>query len=154
MFNDGVIQQLSSPDVLYERPDNSFVAQFIGENNKLIGTVTSESKGICQVSIPDAGSVKAKSINTSGKGSKTLLSIRPERVQINPKKTTGLNVLKGKIEELIYLGDHIRTRMQVAGHDDFIVKIPNKHGHEILSEGETARIAWKAEDCRALDYVA
>jgi putative spermidine/putrescine transport system ATP-binding protein len=40
VFNDGVVQQLSTPDELYERPENSFVAQFIGENNKLKGTVT------------------------------------------------------------------------------------------------------------------
>ena len=39
VFNDGVIQQLAAPDTLYERPDNAFVAQFIGENNKLRGTV-------------------------------------------------------------------------------------------------------------------
>ena len=39
VFNDGVVQQLSSPDELYERPQNSFVAQFIGENNKLKGNV-------------------------------------------------------------------------------------------------------------------
>ena len=39
VFNDGVIQQLSSPETLYELPENSFVAQFIGENNKLEGTV-------------------------------------------------------------------------------------------------------------------
>ena len=35
VFNDGQIQQLSTPDGLYEKPENSFVAQFIGENNKL-----------------------------------------------------------------------------------------------------------------------
>ena len=40
VFNDGVIQQLSAPDVLYESPQNSFVAQFIGENNKLNGNVS------------------------------------------------------------------------------------------------------------------
>src|SRR6476620_752385 len=39
VFNDGMIQQLSKPDELYERPRNSFVAQFIGENNRLKGTV-------------------------------------------------------------------------------------------------------------------
>lgn len=35
VFNDGVIQQLAAPADLYERPENSFVAQFIGENNRL-----------------------------------------------------------------------------------------------------------------------
>jgi len=39
VFNDGVIQQISSPEALYEEPDTSFVAQFIGENNKLNGEV-------------------------------------------------------------------------------------------------------------------
>ena len=39
VFNDGRIQQLAPPADLYERPDNSFVAQFIGENNKLLGTI-------------------------------------------------------------------------------------------------------------------
>jgi putative spermidine/putrescine transport system ATP-binding protein len=39
VFNDGVIQQLAPPDELYERPDNAFVAQFIGENNTLVGTI-------------------------------------------------------------------------------------------------------------------
>ena len=36
VFDDGVIQQLSSPEGLYENPENSFVAQFIGENNKSV----------------------------------------------------------------------------------------------------------------------
>lgn len=39
VFNDGRIQQLAPPADLYERPENSFVAQFIGENNKLFGTI-------------------------------------------------------------------------------------------------------------------
>ena len=41
VFNDGVVQQLSTPDELYERPRNSFVAQFIGENNRLRGALPS-----------------------------------------------------------------------------------------------------------------
>ena len=64
---------------------------------------------------------------------------------------TAKGAVKGKIEELIYLGDHIRTRMTVAGHDDFIVKIPNTYGHEPLAEGTAATIGWNTPDCRALD---
>ena len=37
VFNDGKIQQISSPDILYEKPENAFVANFIGENNQLKG---------------------------------------------------------------------------------------------------------------------
>ena len=54
VFNDGVIQQLSTPDELYERPKNAFVAQFIGENNTLSGTVESIDGSKCTVKT-DAG---------------------------------------------------------------------------------------------------
>ncbi|MCP5080770.1 MAG: ABC transporter ATP-binding protein, partial [Alphaproteobacteria bacterium] len=152
VFNDGVIQQLSSPDELYERPKNSFVAQFIGENNKLNGTVVSQGKdGNCKVKLDSGETVNALDVSTDGKDTRTMLSLRPERVEINPKRGSVPNILKGKIEELIYLGDHIRTRMTVAGHDDFIVKIPNTYGHEPLSEGTAATIGWNTPDCRALD---
>jgi putative spermidine/putrescine transport system ATP-binding protein len=55
------------------------------------------------------------------------------------------------VVELIYLGDHIRCRMEVAGTDEFIVKIPNSHAHAALQVGEVTPIGWVTEDCRALD---
>jgi putative spermidine/putrescine transport system ATP-binding protein len=82
-----------------------------------------------------------------------MLSLRPERIEINPDDGSVPNVLQGRIEELIYLGDHIRTRMSVAGHDDFVVKVPNRAGHKFLEEGQTASVGWRTADCRALDPV-
>ena len=151
VFNGGVIQQLSSPDTLYERPENSFVAQFIGENNRLQGTVRSMNGDNCVVAIEQGPEVEALAVNVSGEGGRTQLSLRPERVEINPQAGSVPNVIGGRIEELIYLGDHIRTRMTVAGHDDFIVKVPNKAGHKILEEGQSATVGWQTADCRALD---
>ena len=155
VFQDGVIQQLSTPEELYERPLNSFVAQFIGENNKLRGTVTDIGQDkIATVRLDTGEVVRALAVKVNAKGERTLLSVRPERVAIEPKVSKDTIVLDGRIEELIYLGDHIRTRMSVAGHDDFIVKVPNNSGHHRLKEGEKTRVGWVAEDCRALDEIA
>jgi len=152
VFNDGVIQQLSTPDVLYEEPQNSFVAQFIGENNKLQGTIKQvKTDGLCDVEIEGGGTVEALAVNVGSEGDSTTLSLRPERVEINPEPGATPNRLEGRILELIYLGDHIRTRMSVAGHDEFIVKVPNTHGHKVLKKGETATVGWASQDCRALD---
>ncbi len=154
VFNDGIIQQLSTPDVLYEEPENSFVAQFIGENNKLQGTIKAlRNDGLCDVEIEDGTQVEALAVNVGDVGDKTTLSLRPERVEINPQEGATPNRLQGKIVELIYLGDHIRTRMSVAGHDDFVVKVPNTHGHKIIKKGETATVGWASQDCRALDPI-
>ncbi|RLA43341.1 MAG: spermidine/putrescine ABC transporter ATP-binding protein [Gammaproteobacteria bacterium] len=151
VFEDGIIQQLAAPDDLYERPDNAFVAGFIGENNKLMGTVKGFEGGNCLVDLDGGGTVKTLKVNVNNVGDRTTLSLRPERVVVDPAAGSVPNVLSAEVEELIYLGDHIRTRVNIAGNNEFIVKIPNSAHHTILSEGRNVSLGWEAEDCRALD---
>lgn len=151
VFEDGIIQQLAAPDDLYERPENAFVAGFIGENNKLMGTVKGFEGNNCVVELDGGGTVTALKVNVDNVGDRTTLSLRPERVVVNPVAGSVPNTGAAKVEELIYLGDHIRTRVSLAGNSDFIVKVPNAHGHAILSEGAEVTLGWEAEDCRALD---
>ena len=151
VFDDGVIQQLAPPDVLYEEPENAFVADFIGDNNCLNGVVTEESESSCIVQTADGSSIKANKINIAGNGQKSTLSIRPERVIVNPQADEVPNIFEAKALELIYLGDHIRTRMEVCGNDQFYVKIPNSSHHADLNKGDVVNIGWNEYDCRALD---
>lgn len=151
VFDDGVIQQIDSPDVLYEQPKNAFVAYFIGENNRFTGVVREMKGDTCVVEIDTGETVVAKPVNVNGVGERTTLSLRPERVYIDPDSGATPNLLDAKVLELIYLGDHIRTRLSVAGNDQFIVKIPNSHEHSRLAKGETVKVGWAGEDCRALD---
>lgn len=152
VFNDGVIQQLSPPDVLYESPQNSFVAQFIGENNKLSGTVEKITKDSCSVKLDDGSIVLADPVNVSEVGEKTTLSLRPERLELLPDAQSD-NLVDGKIEELIYLGDHIRVRMNVAGNNEFIVKVRNRRDKRKIAAGDVVKVGWDAADAKALDFV-
>jgi putative spermidine/putrescine transport system ATP-binding protein len=149
VFDDGVIQQLADPATLYERPDNAFVAQFIGENNKITGKVVEVEGNTARVELGGNIRVEALAVNCGGAGNNTMLSIRPERVLIGDESAP--NVMEGHVVELIYLGDHIRCRMEVAGTDDFIVKIANSHAHAALRVGLRTPVGWVTEDCRALD---
>ncbi|MEL6522900.1 MAG: ABC transporter ATP-binding protein [Pseudomonadota bacterium] len=151
VFNDGVIQQLAPPDDLYERPENSFVAQFIGENNKLPGTVRGRSGDHVHVEFEDGKTCQALAVSPVADGEQTLVSIRPERVEVGHDGLT--NVTEGQVLELIYLGDHIRCRMDVHGNDQFIVKLPNGASKVPLSVGQTAPVGWLPEDARALDPI-
>ena len=69
VFNDGLVQQLSTPDILYEKPENSFVAQFIGENNRMTGTIKSMDNNYCSVDLDNgAGTVsKLSKVNVGEK---------------------------------------------------------------------------------------
>jgi putative spermidine/putrescine transport system ATP-binding protein len=154
VFNDGVVQQLAPPDALYERPDNAFVAQFIGENNKLNGTVKEIDGDYCVVESHGGAPVYALAVNVKRPGEASTLSLRPERVMIDPEPHTVQNLFEARVLELIYLGDHIRTRIALLGREDFIVKVPNSTNHASLNEGDAIRVGWIQEDCRALDASA
>ena len=149
VFDDGIIQQLAAPADLYERPENSFVAQFIGENNQLIATVLDVKDNIASVDLGNGKKTKAFAVNCGDKGSKTTLSIRPERITVGG--SSGDSSVEAEVLELIYLGDHIRCRMNVLGNKEFVVKVPNSAGHKHLEVGDKTIISWELEDCRALD---
>ena len=149
VFNDGKVQQLSSPDKLYEEPVNSFVAEFIGENNRFDGEVLDISNGVCKVKI-GAGEILANPISVKSKGEKTTVSIRPERALINPKDKMD-NSHKGKIEEVIYHGDHTRVRINLLNNSEFILKVPNSSQNLDIKLGNEIDIGWNSVDARALD---
>jgi putative spermidine/putrescine transport system ATP-binding protein len=151
VFNDGAIQQLATPADLYEKPQNSFVAQFIGENNRMTGVVTEMNGTSCRVKVGEAGEIRALPVSIDSVGAKTTLSLRPERVHINPVNGVCSNQFDARVEELIYLGDHTRARVQVLGHNNFVIKVPNAEGVPDLVPGATIRVGWRTEDCRALD---
>lgn len=153
VFQDGVIQQLSPPNDLYESPQNSFVAQFIGENNKLSGQVTDIQEQICTIKLDDGQTVKAEAVNIGEVGSRSTISLRPERVELEPSETRD-NELKGVVKEVLYLGDHLRIVMAVAGNDEFIVKVPNGGRNTTPVEGEMYKLGWSGTDAKALDAVS
>ena len=152
VFDDGRIQQIAPPDKLYEEPENSFVAQFIGENNTMLGTVK-EIKGDHAVVELDGGEmIDCKPVNVSEVGERTRVSIRPERVEINKDRLKkGAHTLKAEVLEFIYMGDIFRTRLKVAGLDEFVVKTRNAPDQVRLKPGEIIDIGWLPQDCRALD---
>jgi len=96
--------------------------------------------------------IDATPVNIRAVGQQTLVSIRPERVEFKPEMMPpGIHTLKAEVLEFIYMGDIFRTRMRVAGSEDFVMKCRNTIGQRKLTPGERIEIAWHAEDARALD---
>ncbi len=152
VFNDGRIQQLAPPADLYERPDNSFVAQFIGENNKLVGTVQELSEDKALVKLDTGELIDATPVNITAVGQKTLVSIRPERVEFKAEMMPeGAHMIDAEVVEVIYMGDILRVRLRVAGSDEFVMKMRNTLGQTRLSPQQKIKIGWHPQDARALD---
>ncbi len=154
VFRDGRIEQVASPETLYEEPQRAFVAHFIGENNLLAGTVTHTDGDICTVEA-DGGAVNAFDVQGSAPGHAVLLAIRPERVGVAPEGVSAdtgqyANELAADVADVVFNGDHLRVRLKFGERDDFIAKIPNIVGHGSVLPRDTVRIGWATLDCRAL----
>ena len=149
VFSAGRIQQLAGPEEPYESPENAFVAQFIGERNRLLGRVETLEAERCRVRLDDGSVVLARPVDVPSVGARPSLSLRPERVALDPPSDALRNVFEGRIEKLIYLGDATRVVLRTCGSDEFVAKIPNTQGRPGLSRGETVRRGWRAADCRA-----
>ena len=152
VFDDGRIQQLATPDHLYEKPENSFVAQFIGENNTMEGVIKELSGDFAKVELDGGEVIDCKPINVSMPGERTRVSIRPERVEFDKNRLKSeAHILKAEVLEFIYMGDIFRTRLRVAGNDEFVVKTRNAPDQIRLEPGAKVEIGLLPSDCRALD---
>lgn len=152
VFEDGRIQQLAPPDKLYEEPENSFVAQFIGENNTLEGVIKEIKGGMALVQLDGGELIESKLINVDKVGQRTRVSIRPERVEYNKDRMQdGAFTIKAEVLEFIYMGDIFRTRLKVGNNEEFIIKTRNAPDQERLQPGTQIEIGWLPADCRALD---
>ena len=154
VFHQGEIQQIADPRTLYEEPCNTFVANFIGENNRINGTLLGSDGKRCQVQLPRGERVEALAVNVGQAGEPVTLSIRPERVRLNGHSESCVNRFSGRVAEFIYLGDHVRVRLEVCGKGDFFVKQPIAELDPALAVGDVVPLGWEVEHARALDPIA
>jgi len=154
VFHRGRIEQLDTPEQMYEYPKNAFVARFIGENNRLDGRLEAAADGRCtiRIAVGDAP-IDGTLVEPVPNGGAVTVSLRPERVQIRAAGHTieghpGCR-LAGSLQEIIYLGDHVRARVALAGNGEFMVKRPISEAHTLPHIGAAVEVFWTPEHCRA-----
>jgi len=149
VFHQGRVQQLATPTELYERPANAFVASFIGENNRFDGTLAARDDHVCRVRLADGSEITATIDANLATGAPVVVSVRPERVAVGDHPGLA-NRFAGELLEVIYLGDHCKLRMRVAGNDNFVAKVPAGDRITAVARGAPLAVAWGDMACRAL----
>jgi putative spermidine/putrescine transport system ATP-binding protein len=142
VFHQGRIQQIGTPESIYEQPANAFVARFIGENNRVTGTIERIDGSRCAVRVNGvvlAGTLGAALVP----GETALVSVRPEQIVLGDAPADC--AVDGTLAEAIYLGDHVRLRVAVRDVGDIVVKSDSAHAPAV---GAQVRLGWRAEDCR------
>jgi len=97
VMNKGRIEQLGSPDELYERPETPFVAGFLGVSNLLPGTMV----GPDAVRLDDGTQVQVAPEALHGRTGRVAVGIRPEKIRVDGGEA---NTLEGTVQESAYVG--------------------------------------------------
>jgi len=144
VINQGKVFQVGPPKALYERPANRFVADFIGINNFLPGTVTAASgeQRLLRVTT-SIGEMSALLEDLEFKaGDPCILCIRPENVRVNEETTAERNTTKGRITFAAYLGNALRYDIELAPNLVFKVDIRDPWHHEVLPIGSHVTVSF------------
>ncbi len=114
-MNEGRIQQIASPRVIYERPVNAFVADFVGSTNFLDGSVLGPdgAEGRYRVRT-EIGDVTVLATEPLRSADKVLVSVRPEDVDLSEAKPEGANVWEARIEQKVFLGEVLDLQVKLG----------------------------------------
>ena len=150
VFNDGRIQQLATPEVLYDEPANRFVAGFIGENNLIATTVERIEGGTAAVTLGNGTVMRAPVAPSSRVTGAATLAIRPERFFLDEEAGPGANRLHGTVADMFYLGDHLRLAVDVGGAKPILARVPARRLRH-FDRGDAVALGCRIDDCRLLE---
>jgi iron(III) transport system ATP-binding protein len=149
----GKLQQLGTPRDLYERPENPFVADFIGINNLIAGKVLKiESVGRSMQVETQVGPLLCFCYKPFKPGDRCLISVRPETATISPSNTPleGWNGISGNVSFMYYVGNAIRYDVEIGDGALFRVDIQNPWEHQPLAIGSKAYVSFPVKTTLAI----
>jgi putative spermidine/putrescine transport system ATP-binding protein len=98
----------------------------------------------------DAGRlVRAERVGDAVCGARVTLTLRPEKLTLDPRGEDRQNVFEVRIEELVYHGDHTRLRLGMGADGAFTARLTHSASAADLKVGDFVSIGWRAADCRA-----
>jgi len=154
IMNDGRIVQLDTPVELYESPANLFVADFIGESNFLQGRVAETNGDSAAIETKEGLKVWVRAPAQMAPGEEFSVAVRPEKVLVLAREQDEpvevLNRFKGRIEEIVYLGEAKIYRVNLAPDVIIEAKVqsgPDTHKYDV---GDEIVVGWQTRHGLAL----
>jgi putative spermidine/putrescine transport system ATP-binding protein len=146
VLHEGVIQQVGTPEELYQRPVNVFVATFIGESNMLMGTIISRHGTRCVVKLADGLTVSCLLRGSLAGTSEVTLLVRPESIVPLGEGDNLPNAFEAIVEDIVYLGEVTKYRLRLGPSTVVTAAWQNRGGLPRLGRGEHARVGWLVDD--------
>jgi spermidine/putrescine transport system ATP-binding protein len=161
VMSEGRIQQHGSPEELYERPVNRFVANFIGVSNPIRGRILAFDGASRRAEVEsDSGLLLTGTVTDPGAspspGDGVTVAVRPERLRVDATggdgsgtaRPAGWTVVDGRIHQGTYLGDQTEYRITTQNAGELIARRQNAAGASAgqgPAPGEPVQVSWHEE---------
>lgn len=152
VMNRGVVEQISDPETVYERPATTFVAGFIGVSNLMPGEVISANGGGAQLRLDAGPTVRTPQSGGAVAGERAHAVVRPEKLVLSSAgegTDGGQASVEGQVESSLYLGTATQMVVRLGDDTRMTVLVPNADAEarrDLPVAGDTARLSWSDEN--------
>jgi spermidine/putrescine transport system ATP-binding protein len=146
VMNQGRIEQLGTPDDIFEQPQTRFVAEFMGMTNFFDGRIVAFDGGLVRIEGSDGTALYGRwSGNAAPRlGEHAFLAVHPERlhVELAPDSTLPINAIAGKVIGASYRGAQTDLTVETA-----LGRMVASLTFCKLNNGDDATLLWRADEC-------
>ena len=143
VFNQGRVFQVGQPKELYERPASRFVADFIGINNLLDGTVRQAEIGADLAHVTTVlGEITGLRDARLKAGNACVICVRPENAHVGSEHTGQVNVINGRVAFAAYLGNTLRYDVDLGSGITFKADVRDPWHHQTLELGAPITVSF------------
>jgi spermidine/putrescine transport system ATP-binding protein len=155
VMNSGLIEQMGSPDDLYENPGTTFVANFLGQSNLIDGTIKSRSSDLTTVDMHGI-TVSVPAARCHADGDRGWVGIRPEKVLIGDEgealDAPGNTIPGGVITDVSFVGVSTQYLVKMSWGQELQVFEQNTGRRRIFRVGDKVELSWRPEYAFLLDH--
>jgi ABC-type Fe3+/spermidine/putrescine transport system ATPase subunit len=143
VMNTGVVEQIATPDEVYNNPKTIFAARFVGDITLLAGKVTDLSGDKYTVRT-DIGDFKAQAAEKELVGEKLAYGVRPEYITVGGKAMALENRVAATLLEYYYFGENVECLFEVKAGTNVKATIPQQAAEE-LDVGKSYNLGWSSD---------
>jgi spermidine/putrescine transport system ATP-binding protein len=144
VMNDGVFEQIDTPQNLYNRPKTPFVAQFVGDNNAWSGRIRECDESTAEIETAEGSMFRTKLEQTLQPGTEVALFLRPEAMLIEPDPgISGLNRFEVVVKSILFDGANSRLLANpLNDNTELLIALPQNRQYDYVQVDDKIEIGW------------
>ncbi|MCC7016878.1 MAG: ABC transporter ATP-binding protein [Rhodospirillales bacterium] len=144
VMNHGIVRQIGTPEDIYQRPLDRFVATFIGKSNIFEGRCVSAEAGVALCALFGDVPVRVRAPVPPAPDSVVYVSVRPEQIRFDPPSADGaVNVVSGRVAHAAYLGTYQRVGVRLDQGTVLEARLPTRRS---FAPDERVSVWWAPGD--------